>query len=265
MLDDTYIIQTAQGSSGAALPVTSFTPTFATPTTAGNAVITVFAHPDSNRSVLGPTTAWLNLVTLNTIAPAPHIEIMGVQTPGGETTFACTINGVGDVVCWLMIEVTGLATMDSVLDTFGSPTNQPVANDGAAGSTGARFAAGTTLGTGNSSTPNTNGDDLVLSAGCSVATAGGTPALLSGIADTTAGQPGTWAQLGTTVATSRVANNNVRLDVYRKYTGGHLHLLDATYTWAASTPGAGALIGAASADIVPPQGTPGRAATNSMM
>jgi hypothetical protein len=156
-------------------------------------------------------------------------------------------------------------SMDTDFDpSSGLATGAPVGRDSPI-SIGSGNINTTLLDTGNTAAPNANGDDIILACGVAKLTAAGTVPLLSSVADTTAGQPGTWAQQGTTVATTHPSGINIRLDVHRKYTGGVQHVLDATFTWASTVQGVDALLIGVKAYSIPSQRVEGRAATNSTM
>jgi len=263
MLSAADIVQTSTGSSGTGGIVSSFSVT-CSPLTAGNGVILIIANADGNVFPDTPNNnAWLGCGAATNASPVPCINMYSFAPVGGETSFAFTLSTPGDIYCWLLIEVDNLADMASALYPDGTLTLRSVANDTGLGSNNTSSTATTTILTTPFGTPiNNAGDEMVISAAANRITSG-TPKTVSGVADTTAGQPGTWARVGATIATSRAAGVNMRLDCYAKFAGGVLHQIDATYTFSASVTGSSAVITGFMANFIPPQQVMGRAAPSS--
>jgi hypothetical protein len=265
VLDASCFVQTNSGSTGSGAPVSSMTATLPTATTAGNALLFIVGS-----SVQGafPTDGTFLATASNSSGPTVQSAVRG--TPGGETSWGVTIFTTPDIGWWWIAEIDGLASMATYVDPFFNThiigLDYEIGTFTSCNSTGATTAS-TTCDTINSppSAATSNGDDLIIVVGSAVKSSGAVPALTS-CTDVGAGQPGTLTQIGSTIATTRAAGSNMSASIFYRLSGGTRGIsFNARFTWASAVTSATSLMTVLKADWVQPQGTPGRAATNSMM
>ncbi len=139
---------------------------------------------------------------------------------GGGTTWTATFPSAV-AVSWIAVEVSGLLSGANPNDSFAAANS--FNNSGSA----------TSIDTTNGGRPAEHDDDFLLAAFAS-RVASGTPPTVTGVANTT-GQPGMWAELSASQATSNAAGANVRLDVYFKFTAGQPGTYDATASYSAAS------------------------------
>lgn len=174
---------------------------------------------------------WLNLwESANAFgqASSPYIIIyLAFRTEGlypnwgGGTTWTATFPSAV-AVSWIAVEVSGLLDGANPNDSF-VQTNS-FNNTGSA----------TSIDTTNQGRPAEHDDDVLLAAFAS-RVASGTPPTVTGVANTTTPQPGTWAELHASQATSNATGANVRLDVYFKLTAGQPGTYDATASYSVAS------------------------------
>jgi hypothetical protein len=259
-ISDADIIQTASGSTGstALLVTVNKAITVANPVVADHAIIAIVAG-QAQEQITPQAAGWLPATITNTTADGATMNIFMLRAAGGETSWDFQLTNMGGPMCWVLMEIQGLASVEIIDRATPVAVDQRVDNSTSA--TG--FVASLAVGSGLTSQA---GDEIVFAAAAAIAGAGGTaPPTLSSCVDTTGGQSGTWARVGTTVVTTIASGwPNVRLDVFRKYPAGDTVARDATLTWASAPDGNSALISALKAFRAVPAKTSGRAATNSM-
>jgi hypothetical protein len=231
MLSASNIVQTAQGSTGST-NASQVTLTLPAPTAAGNQLVIAVAAAAGVVGGVGHIIAFpspfVDNGQVDTNAPVPHLRLGSKATTAGESSWTVHLtnnNGSAatDAMCWWIAEVSGLHAYPSI------------GNAGAGGTDG---GSATTLTVPNNSL-NGSADELDIAAFVNHI-ASGTPKTVSSIANDVS-QPGTWARLGSTVATSNTTGANVRLDVFDKFPGA-VGVRGAKVTWSASVTGAGGLV-----------------------
>lgn len=236
MLSAANIVQTNQGSTGAT-NASSVTVTLPAATAAGHQLIlAVVAATGTDNFGTGTTllfpAGFSGDGSIDNVAPIPHLLYGSKDTTAGETSWTVQLkkpNGTPatDAMCWFVAEVSGLHV---------HPAKDPHVGCG-----GVKATASTQLVVTDELGLTAAADELCLAVFANHA-ASGTPKTVSSVANTTT-QPGTWARLGATAATSNGSGANVRLDVYDKFPGA-VGKRDATVTWSASVTGACGLVGA---------------------
>jgi hypothetical protein len=234
-LGTSNIIQTNQGSTGAS-NASSVTATLPAATAAGNQIILAVT---SNKGLVNGVGTVLLLPTpfsddgsVDNQSPAPHLLFGSKDSTAGETSWTVQLKkydgtaAAPDALCWFVAEVSGL---------HAHPARDPNTGCGAAG-----FSASTKLVINNSGIDGV-ADELCLAFFANHINSG-TPKTVSSVANT-ATQPGTWARLGATAATTNASGANVRLDVFRKFPNA-VGKRDATATFSASVTGASGLVDA---------------------
>ena len=257
MLDASNIIQVTEGNSGTASPFT-FDVVFGAGTTGDNALILFYAFPGQTGTHF-PSGPWVSggLGGGGGGGGIASLYNMSKNAVEGETTVTTIERSAADAMAWLCVEMSGI--MSATYDPY---TFNTMGWDQAASDFGFSFEA-TTVDV-VSPAPIDSGDE-VLFAAVSYRNTAGTPPALTSIADISGGLPGSWTRVGTSQATTRAARDNVRLDVFCRFSGGTQATFDARFTHASATPTAGtyAVLTAWRAFQVAPQQTLGRAATNS--
>lgn len=223
MLTADNIVQTAEGSSGSTTTDT-FDAVFATPTLESSGVILFITNAPSEDP---DDTGW----TLMNNGATDFLRSMvwGRESTGGETTW--TINYSAPVVLiWHMVEIKDIESFEANPNNFGYPYTYDTAIDRSAAAIN-----NTICNTGNSGQNNQSGDEIIFSFGTVLKFSGGTPPAFTSIADVTAGQPGTWAQLGSEAVTTHATESNIRSRSYCKFTDDQQSRIDARWTWNAVT------------------------------
>jgi len=220
--------------------------------TLGNAVIIWMAYqPDTAIYNITASSSWGGAFSAST----GGIGVRCVCT--SDTTLSSfALSGSAAIVSWFVAEVSGLASTG--FDLSGST---PVGIDLGSIATGFN-TFNTSFDIGPTATSETADEFMTLATISMITT--GTPPAISSVTEITGGQPGTWARLGSTAATSRSAGNtNIRLDLYSKFidTQGQV---DATVVRAASCTVTHGTTAAFKSYTVPKQQTLSRQAKDSM-
>jgi hypothetical protein len=231
MLTAANVVQVGQGSTGAA-NASQVTLTLPAATSAGNQLVIAVVAAAGVTGGVGNTIVFpapfADNGQVDTIAPVPHLRLGSKPATAGESSWVVTLKkpdgtAATDAMCWWVAEVSGLHSYPSI---------------GNAGTGASDAGSASTLTVSNNGMTGT-ADEIDL-AFFTAHAASGTPRTVSSIANDVA-QPGTWARVGSSVATTNASGPNVRLDVYDKFPGA-AGKRGAKVTWSASVTGAGGLV-----------------------
>ena len=224
------IVQTNQGSTGAA-DASSVTVSLPAAPTVGNGLV-LLVGKTAVSSTEPPSPPWIfdGPDAGFGVSGAPHLIGFGAAVGDATSSWVVPL-GTTCGVAWLIAEVAGLLLSDGAFSLV--PDSSVLAIN-------ASGTAATTLSTTDSGQTAQYANNLLL-AGFAGRTASGAVPSQSGVVDDPPGQEGSWSRVGSSVATSKPSGPNVRLDVWRKFANG-VDVYGAKSTWASSVAGRAAAV-----------------------
>jgi hypothetical protein len=219
--------QTNQGTASG----TTFTASLPNAPATGNSILVVVGL-DHSASVDADDTAHVILAAETAsafgVSGAPYALLFAAGADPAVTTWGFHL-GTSQKVTWLAAELPAVQKFESGVPKWdGAPFSSAYLVNGSA----------TTLSTGHGQ-QTVNAHELLIASFADRVTSG-TPPTVTGFANTTGGQAGTWARLGATVASTGTGANH-RLDVAWKsvtVTGTY----DCTATWSAAPAGMSGMV-----------------------